>query len=857
MGRIWAWYLAAAVAVAVGGRVVPGVPYIITDAVVVVSAFVAVVVGVRRHDPDMRRMWRVILAAFALYVVSSVGYAIADPGSALQVVAVAIHVAGWALFITALVMVLRERSPRGDRDLAIDSLLLTVSAAVTAWVLVFEPILRDAATPLLERVLVLSYPVLDVLSLPLVARLLVGGGRKSPALRLLLLSILSAAAADTVFAWLVWRGVDVAGPGVVYPINFALIGAAGLHESMRDLSRPGRAHVRPVTRLRFALFGLVVLLPPSLLFLPRVRTDPAAVSTVSVGTIVLFALVAARMWRLLDHVEALTVRRGEQRFQTLIHHAGDVIIVVDRHRSIVFVTPTVHRWGHQVDDLVGRPIDQLVHRDDLTAWRTHAAASDAAQLPFQGRIRQGTGGWREVEGTVADRTGDADVGGFVVTLQDVTDQNVLRRKLAHRSHHDALTGLPNRELFHTRIEEAAAEAGTEGLAVILIDLEKFKSFNDSLGRIASDRLLTTIAQRLLAVAGTNDVPARLGSDDFAMLVTDADPSRVQDLAEWISRGIENPIVVGDRQVVVHASVGAAIGSPDVSPALLLRNADVALHTAKVRRTGRVEHFDPELLRAQLWRQRVKAALPLARYAGQLELVYQPIVRLGDGFAVAAEALLRWEHPELGRVSPLDFIALAEDSGDILDIGRWVLEEACRTAADWQRRAAGRDGPVAVTVNISVRQLADDGFVGDVDRVLRDTNLPPDGLVLELTESVLADEHTRHALHGLKELGVRIAIDDFGTGYSSLRYLQRFPLDVLKMDRSFVAQVATDATLARAILGLAASLDLEALAEGIEEAEQVEVLRGLGCMLGQGYHFARPGPADAVVNLLDAVGAENH
>ncbi|MBN2622674.1 MAG: GGDEF domain-containing protein, partial [Acidimicrobiales bacterium] len=517
-----------------------------------------------------------------------------------------------------------------------------------------------------------------------------------------------------------------------------------------------------------------------------------------------------------------------------------------------FITPSVERWGHQADAVVGRHVHDFVDPDDVVRWRALRSSGHDGGLPrFHGRVRTADGAWREVEAAVSDLTDDPDVEGIVLTLHDVTDRNHLQRELAHRAEHDHLTGLPNRALFHAAVDRLGEDGNTREAALLYVDVDDFKGFNDSLGHAAGDELLTVIAQRLRHAVRDTDLPARVGGDEFAVLLPQCAADQARTVAARVLAAIQSPITVLDRDVLVHASVGLAIGADAIDAAQLLRHADIAMYAAKDHGKGRVEEFDADLLRDALWRQQVTAELPAAITDGQLRLVYQPILRLG-GDVVAAEALLRWDHPELGTVPPLDFIPIAEETGHIIAIGRWVLREACRTATTWQDLGDAVGRAVAVSVNISVAELRHDGLVDEVADALHRTGLRPENLLLEVTESVLADATTTVQLHRLKQLGVRVAVDDFGTGYSSLRYLQQFPLDVLKIDRSFVDVVTTDPTLTRTIIGLATSLGLLSLAEGIEHQHQADALAELGCELAQGYLYARPGSAEQISQRLVAL-----
>jgi len=452
----------------------------------------------------------------------------------------------------------------------------------------------------------------------------------------------------------------------------------------------------------------------------------------------------------------------------------------------------------------------------------------------------------------------------------IADLRGSEAQLAHQAFHDALTGLANRALFRDRLAHALArtEAGRganaaapdgDRVAVLLLDLDDFKSVNDSLGHGAGDRLLAQVARRLERATRGCDTVARLGGDEFAVLVEPAGTAEdVAALAERLVGAMRRPMRVDGREVPVGASVGVALSAPGLSPEGLLRNADVAMYAAKAARrdttagaSAGYRLFDGTLLDAVVHRVELERDLARAIARGRCEefrLHYQPIVELGTGRVAGAEALVRWQHPTRGLVAPGHFVPLAEETGHVVALGRWVLETACREAAAWPAPAGG--AAPSISVNVSGRQLAEPSLLDDVTRALAQSGLPPARLTLEVTETVLMRDTAQAlaALHALKALGVRLAVDDFGTGYSSLSYLRQFPVDVLKIDKSFVDGVARgghDAALARTIVALAEMLGLRTVAEGVEHEAQRDALGALGCALGQGYLFARPLAADAM------------
>jgi diguanylate cyclase (GGDEF)-like protein len=439
----------------------------------------------------------------------------------------------------------------------------------------------------------------------------------------------------------------------------------------------------------------------------------------------------------------------------------------------------------------------------------------------------------------------------------LSERQVLEDQLRHRAFHDDLTGLANRALFANRVEHALIRnARRDGsMAVLFLDLDDFKTINDTLGHTEGDMLLGMVADRLRECLRAGDTAARLGGDEFAVLLEEVDnENEALQIAERILAALRSPFVLQGREVGVGASIGISTGhhSSDGADAML-RDADVAMYIAKSRGKGRWVVFEPEMHVRILERMALRADLEKALDDGhQFHLRYHPVVDLSSGAMAGMEALVRWDHPVRGLISPVDFIPLAEETGLIVPLGRWVLEEAGRQAADWKAR---HGTGFFLTVNLSARQLSDPELIGDVARMIQTSGLAPERLILEITESVLLHdaEPTVDRLVALKALGLRLAVDDFGTGYSSLAYLRRFPVDIIKVDKSFVDHVEEreGAALTRAIVDMAGVLGLDTIAEGVERAGQAEQLLALGCELGQGFYYAKPMTGPEIDAFLSA------
>jgi diguanylate cyclase (GGDEF)-like protein/PAS domain S-box-containing protein len=553
------------------------------------------------------------------------------------------------------------------------------------------------------------------------------------------------------------------------------------------------------------------------------------------------------------------LRRSEDRFRSLVQNSSDLMTILGADGIILWHSPSVERvLGYPPDTLTGTSLYDLAHPEDaarVAASFAVCATDPSAQATVDFRCRHRDGSWRYLEAIGSNLLSHPTIGGIVVNSRDVTERKAFEDQLARQAFFDPLTGLPNRVLFMYSIEHALAGARRNklGAAVMFLDLDGFKSVNDSLGHLVGDQLLVAFGQRLKSCVRPGDTVARLGGDEFTILLEDIPHAgEAVRVASRILDRLQTPFHFEGRDLYVSSSIGIAFGTHgEVQPPDLLRFADAAMYRAKSAGKARSVVFDHSMHAAWLARASLETELRAAIDRGELRLHYQPIADLTTGALVGAEALARWQHPTRGLVLPMEFLPLAEETGLILPMGQWVLEEACRQARLWQQ-AFPDSPPLAVSVNISARQFQQPDLVHRVEQALSQAGLDPSRLRLDVIEGVLMDDarSTLTKLLELRALGVRVAIDDFGSGYASLTSLRRMPVRSLKLDPSFLGQLDDHGVVVvRAVATLAHALGLEISAEGIETDEQLARVREADLDRGQGYLFSRPLAADAMRRLV--------
>lgn len=570
------------------------------------------------------------------------------------------------------------------------------------------------------------------------------------------------------------------------------------------------------------------------------------------------ASLAANINNMLEALGLSQRRRweSERRFRAIFEHALDPLIIMDDAGDIIEANPATR-------SLLGLPQDELfVGKVDDFIHSTHVDEDhQLSQLFLQHgahlgelRIVRKDGEIREVEFYTKS---NFLTGYHLVAIRDVTDRKRLAEQLEHQAFHDPLTDLPNRALFMDRLAHALTRAGrrADSVGVLFLDLDDFKVVNDSLGHNVGDQLLVSVGERLNRCIRAGDTVARLGGDEFTILVENI--TRVSDIiivTERIAEQMQTPFHLGGAEVFISTSIGVAISaSSQERPDDLLRNADMAMYEAKSKGKARYAAFDP-IMDTRAWeRLQMETDLRRAIERNEFRVHYQPVVELQTGRIVEVEALVRWQHPQRGLISPADFIPLAEQTGLIVSIGQWVLKEACRQVRAWQEEWEG-DQSLMLSVNLSARQFQENRLVDNIAHVLKETGLGAQCLKLEITESVALDSTgpTLTTFEELKALGLQLAIDDFGTGYSALSYLKRYPIDTLKLDCTFTGGLGRDAedtAIVHAVIAFAQALNLSVIAEGIETAEQLAHLKSLGCDRGQGYYFSKPLPAELMTPLF--------
>jgi diguanylate cyclase (GGDEF)-like protein/PAS domain S-box-containing protein len=863
------WSVAGALALLLGTILFSTEPLLTDWAYLLVSVGAAAAgwAGVRRRGGQPWGVAWNVACGLTLTAVGDVLWQLADWSSDVAPdvsVADACYLAAYVGLAGAL-LVLTEQgrlTRRARLHAALDGATALVIALLVVWQSSLESTLTDDSIDLPTKLVWAAYPVLDAMLIGLVARWVFLQRRFSPTALLLVTGAAGWLAGD--LAWLLLAAPDQidAWLNVGWLVGAVLLAAVTWQRPAAPQDHPTATVIGP-WRLWIAFLPLLV--PTGFDLMGWLKGTDINPLPGLLATLALVMLIIVRTLRLLQDSELARaeVRTQARRAEALAVNSSDAVAVVDASgtltadsRSLATVLGLGELPTRDLPDLLG---GLGVHQDTVRGALERALRQPGTvfELELPGRRPTGEPVW--LGGRAVSLLADPDVRGIVVSLHDITSRKLVEQELAHQAFHDGLTGLANRALFLDRAEQSLRRAGRTGGAptVLCLDLDGFKDVNDSLGHLAGDTLLRAVATRLEGVVRSADTVARLGGDEFAVLVDESSGglAAASALAERVLYVLGEPIDVAGQRVRISASVGIVAADAEATPLSLLRDADIAMYRAKASGRAQWVVFAPDMRRTALERIALERELGGALAAGQLRLVYQPVVDLQTELVVGFEALLRWDHPELGVVGPDRFIPIAEESGLIVPIGHWVLDEATRMAAQWQQ-AHPRQPPLSMAVNVSARQLTSDTLIGQVQQALTASGIPPSSLVLEVTETALVTDPAAVAdqLAELRRLGIRLALDDFGTGYSSLSYLQQFAVDILKIDRSFVGTLTTpggDAAILHGLLEIGRRLQLEVVAEGVELEVQRDLLRTERCALAQGFLFAEPLDVTAAELMLIA------
>ena len=831
------------------------------------AAWLSIVAARSAHQPAARRTWKFLAAAIVTYVLGNLidfYYRAAEIESFPSFADVA-YLSFFPILFTGFIVAVRASSLRVSWGrLLLDSSILVLGFGTFFWFFVISPAAAASEEEFARFVLTQVYIALDCLMLMAIGVLLMNS--TSCPLRKTTLVMLTGGFGMMFLADIVWATAVVSGnylPGNFSDVLYlaCYVGVAGAAQvQIRDKSRPERqknASGSTMTQV-IAYAGLGLSFFVLVYFAAGDGSSPVTVMTIAI--FVLAILVMARQGVILRDDAQVRQRRAvdlvEARFASLIRNASDVIMIVDSDGRIEYASPAVQRtFGLWHDDLVGRKLAEIwreADRERIAAFLAEVMATRGisigpVELSVDTKARH-----FNLECVGSNLLDDPAVKGLALNLRDVTERKALEDQLRQLAFHDPLTLLANRSLFRNRVEHALAlsRRTQERLAVLMIDLDNFKNVNDSLGHDIGDRLLQTAAQRLVKCTRAADTVARLGGDEFAVLLEGVSTlEQAEEIAASVTEAFRLPISIDGDDLLVTTSIGVALSEPGNDTEHVLRNADIAMYNAKAAGKARHVVFHARMQEQLRERLRLEDDLSQAFAKQEFFLEFQPIVDLKTTELLGVEALVRWQHPEQGRLLPGQFIPMAEETGQIVELGRWVLLDACCRVKQWRESIAAGSG-LRVAVNISGRHLQQGDLVADVRNALEVSGLEPESLLIELTESTMMhnSESNLLRLKDLKSLGVRLAIDDFGTGYSSLSYLHRFPIDILKIDRSFVSRLTESSEgpkLARAVVMLGETLGLETVAEGVEMEDQVTQLLQLGCVAAQGFLFSHATSLDAV------------
>lgn len=773
-----------------------------------------------------------------------------------------------SMIIAFAILALTTRRRESALALLFDVMIVGLTLFSLAWQIVLSLTLGHNEGSELQRATAITYVAFDIVLLALGFVALTRNRRERSfghfAILLLFGGVLVSAAGDLILAHFIATGSNGDDRKfTAFYFDQYLLMAWFIFEAIASYRRSPR--ILPQSVPTFAsMFAVVVSTAISLPML-LISGRPVDGATLTVGMGIVVTLVARQFillrenLRFSGNLELLVDKRTgqlerrsrqlqerEERFRALVQHSSDVVMVIDNDANITYVSPSVEQvFGYSPDEWTEYGLDSVTDERSI-AWKrvvAQAIRMSGRPMTLEWSVKHKNGSVRGVESLVTALTDVDSVKGVVVNTRDVSERRALEQRLRHQASHDALTGLANRTLFRASVLNAVDRLRQENMhfALYFCDLDGFKSVNDSLGHAIGDELLIDISHRLLELAPEDAVVARLGGDEFALLMP-LEPSgdSSEDIARNIIRSVTLPFIVRGKEAAIGVSIGVITSElpfEDIDD--LLAKADLAMYMAKSTGKNHFVPFEPEMHDALVHQLHLEDELRHVLEREELMLRYQPVIDIEDGSILGAEVLLRWVHPEFGLIPPSDFIPLAEESGLIVPIGYWVIEQTC---AQFSSFVADKGTPLRISVNVSARQLQESDFVERIADILSHSMIDPRQVIFEITETVLLSDHSgaKEKMEQLRELGVRFAIDDFGTGYSSLSRLRQLPLDVIKIDKSFVQELGTgvgDKAIVQAILSLGEVLGLQTIAEGVETHAQLAELRAMGCPYAQGFLFS--------------------
>ncbi len=770
----------------------------------------------------------------------------------------ALRIAAYLVLVLGFRAIVRDADPDDGRASVLDGAIAGCALFAACWPTFAYPAAMSRAAEASGGVLGTARPLLAIVVCAVGVRLLF---RNEVAARLLFFGVVPLAAADLFesagLTHSTGTGRGLSQVSALFAFSIIAIAARRM-----TTGQAPRVDIDPANRLRVLCIVTSVALCSTIPLADAWSSGRRDVTTLVPGAcvIVMIVLVAFRLWNLAAGARAAGVRHGLRRLGALVQVLNDAIFVVDRAGVISYASPRASAiLCRDSEELIGRRFDDSLGLDESDRVARQVGAAVALPLGAReelvGIFLNGEGQPRDFDMSIVNMIGDKDVAGLVVTMRDVTLKRELSRQLEERVFRDDLTKLANRSLFMDRLDQARLRSRRTGagIAVMFVDLDDFKAVNDGLGHAAGDTLLCAVSGRLSECLRPSDTIARLGGDEFAVLLDGvADVAEVMNVGERLLEALQLPVEIGEQSVTVPASIGIAIAEQGYAHSNLMRDADTALYRAKELGKNRIAVFDASMGWEAYSRLRLRTQLASAVENNELRVLFQPIISLGSSEIVGVEALIRWEHPTLGTLSPSEFVPIAEESALITVIGRWVLQEACAQAAVWNQG----DRSLYVSVNVSARQLREGGFAAEIASTLASSGLEPGQLMLELTESVLNDEVAgQNLVDNVAPLGVGIAIDDFGTGYSSLAYLQQFPVNVVKIDRSFVSRLNEDGMRAvvKSMAAISTVMGYSSIAEGVETLEEAADLVGFDYGFAQGFLYSHPVGAAEINALLDVNG----